>query len=325
VRFISENITNPYWNLAAEEYLLKYCAGDYFRLWRNASSVIVGRNQNTLAEIDTAFVEQNSIAVVRRLSGGGAVFHDLGNLNFSFICDSKQSDDSVAIFKRYSAPIIEALRGLGLNAQLNGRNDILVDGAKVSGCAVARHKGRVLMHGTLLFSASMAYLAGALRSRPEKFVDKAVKSVRSRVSNISLLLSGNMTIEEFKEYLIEYVSKGYDIYRYSDRDIERIEALSGFKYSSYDWNYGSSPRYEVIRLKKFPYGLVEFYMNIERGYISQIDIRGDYMFSKPSEEISDALTYTRYVYNDILERLSAMEIGEYIVGATPEDIAKLIS
>jgi lipoate-protein ligase A len=231
----------------------------------------------------------------------------------------------VAIFKRYSAPIIEALRGLGLNAQLNGRNDILVDGAKVSGCAVARYKGRVLMHGTLLFSASMAYLAGALRSRPEKFVDKAVKSVRSRVSNISLLLSGNMTIEEFKEYLIEYVSKGYDIYRYSDRDIERIEALSGFKYSSYDWNYGSSPRYEVIRLKKFPYGLVEFYMNIERGYISQIDIRGDYMFSKPSEEISDALTYTRYVYNDILERLSAMEIGEYIVGATPEDIAKLIS
>lgn len=173
---IVDSTTDPYWNLAAEEYLLTSLSEPVFRLWRNAPSVIVGRYQNAAAEINSEYVRTRGIPVVRRLTGGGAVFHDLGNVNYTFIDRKVEGEDTAAMFRRFTAPVISALRSLGVEASLEGRNDLVISGRKFSGNAVCVHGGRVLQHGTLLFSASVADLSGALNTRPEKFIGKSVQS-----------------------------------------------------------------------------------------------------------------------------------------------------
>ena len=208
--YINDSCTDPYWNLAAEEYLLKSFSEPIFRLWRNESSIIIGQYQNAVAEIDTTYVKENGIKVVRRLTGGGAVFHDLGNLNYTFIEEKKQGEDAPAMFRRFTAPILDALNAIGVKAYLHGRNDLLIDERKFSGNAVCIHKNRTLQHGTLLFNASMNSLGAALKSRPEKFIGKAVQSNRSRVTNIHEHLPEEgcpvTDIISFKEYLAEYIS-----------------------------------------------------------------------------------------------------------------------
>ena len=201
---IVDGTTDPCWNLAAEEYLLTDVHEPVFRLWRNAPSVIIGRYQNALAEINTEYIQTHNIPVVRRLTGGGAVFHDLGNINYTFIDKKIPDEDTGAMFRRFTAPIIEALKGLGINASLQGRNDLVIEDRKFSGNAVCVHGGRVLQHGTLLFSASVADLSAALNTRPEKFTGKSVQSNRARVTNISEHLTGTlrgMSAEDFLNYL----------------------------------------------------------------------------------------------------------------------------
>ena len=206
---IVDSVTDPYWNLAAEEYLLTALTGPVFRLWRNSSSVIVGRYQNAAAEINSEYVRTRGIPVVRRLTGGGAVFHDLGNVNYTFIDRKVEGEDTAAMFRRFTAPVISALRSLGVEASLEGRNDLVISGRKFSGNAVCVHGDRVLQHGTLLFSASVADLSGALNTRPEKFIGKSVQSNRSRVTNISEHLPArhrSMSVEEFITYLQDHIA-----------------------------------------------------------------------------------------------------------------------
>ena len=206
---IVDSTTDPYWNLAAEEYLLTALSEPVFRLWRNAPSVIVGRYQNAAAEINSEYVRTRGIPVVRRLTGGGAVFHDLGNVNYTFIDRKVEGEDTAAMFRRFTAPVISALRSLGVEASLEGRNDLVISGRKFSGNAVCVHGGRVLQHGTLLFSASVADLSGALNTRPEKFIGKSVQSNRSRVTNISEHLPArhrSMSVEEFITYLQDHIA-----------------------------------------------------------------------------------------------------------------------
>ena len=180
---IKDSHTDPYFNIAADEYALKYLEDDCFMLWRNEPSIIVGKHQNTLAEINVDYVMKNNIKVVRRISGGGAVFHDLGNLNFTFVKNA--GEDAQGDFRKFTQPILDVLQSMGINAKFEGRNDLTIDGKKFSGNAESIWKNRVLHHGTLLFSAVMTDLSAALKVNPLKFQDKAVKSVRSRVTNIS--------------------------------------------------------------------------------------------------------------------------------------------
>ena len=182
--YISDTSTNPYFNLAEEEFLLKNFTEDVFRLWINAPSIIVGRYQNSIAEINTEYTTQHHIPVVRRLTGGGAVFHDLGNLNFTFIQNMNTVADTATMFRRFTLPILQALHSIGVDAQLQGRNDLTINGLKFSGNAICIHQNRVLMHGTLMFDVSKTNLSKALKSRPEKFIGKAVKSNVKRVTNI---------------------------------------------------------------------------------------------------------------------------------------------
>ena len=284
---IVDSTTDPYWNLAAEEYLLTALSEPVFRLWRNVPSVIVGRYQNAAAEINSEYVRTRGIPVVRRLTGGGAVFHDLGNVNYTFIDRKVEGEDTAAMFRRFTAPVISALRSLGVEASLEGRNDLVISGRKFSGNAVCVHGGRVLQHGTLLFSASVADLSGALNTRPEKFIGKSVQSNRSRVTNISEHLPArhrSMSVEEF---------------------------------------IGNSPRYGLNQTRRFPWGFLEVSLDVSGGLIRSCSIRGDYFFTRPTEEVEQALTGLPHSHDAVLTTLSALPLTDYFGPATADELAEL--
>ncbi|MBR4094077.1 MAG: lipoate--protein ligase [Bacteroidales bacterium] len=333
--YITDNNTDPYWNLAAEEYLLKNFTQPIFRLWRNSSSIIIGQYQNAVAEIDMDYVKSNDIKVVRRLTGGGAVFHDLGNLNFTFIEPHTKSEEANAMFRRFTAPILEALNKLGVKAYLEGRNDLLIDGRKFSGNAMCISNKRVLQHGCMLFSASMNNLGAALKSRPEKFIGKAVQSNVSRVTNISQHLSSPMEIDQFQKYLGEYICSKYSSaekgaqlqkivpYTYTEEDLKAIGTLKNKKYSLDSWNFGHSPAYSSHNIKKFPGGLLEFHFTVKKGSIDGLEIFGDYFFTKPTEEFTAAIIGTEHTEDALLAKLSEVNVSEYFSGVSKEELCEM--
>lgn len=316
---IIDSSTDPFWNLAAEEYILSHFDCPVFRLWRNSDAIIVGRYQNAFAEIDRSFVEKNSIPVVRRMTGGGAVFHDLGNINYSFFNFSEEASCG-GVF----TDIIKAsLEELGLNVTSSGRNDLILDGFKISGTAVCRQGGRVLQHGTLLFDAQMGKLSEALKPRPEKFDGKGVRSVRSRVANIKDFLIRQMTTGEFFAHIGKILPQA-EPYSYSEEDLGAIEALRRDKYSTYEWNFGRSPSYNFKNIKKFPSALVEVYLNVGQGCIRGIDIRGDYFFRRPTEELCSLLVGCELDKEKIAGRLDNVAVDDYISGLTNDLFVSLL-
>jgi len=320
---IIDTSTDPYWNLAAEEYLLKELKEPVFRLWRNSKAVIVGKNQNTLSEINLEYVSKNHIPVIRRLSGGGAVFHDLGNVNFTFIDNKTTNEDSSKMFRRFTLPIIEALNSIDVKAYLKGRNDLLIDGKKFSGNAICIHKKRILQHGTLLFCSSMNNLSGALQNKPEKFLGKAVQSNRSRVTNISEYLKQKMTVSEFINFLKKYIGSNYEIYEYTKSDLAAIDKLVQDKYMLDSWNFGCSPKYGFKKCTKLPCGLIEVNMNVDKGVISAVKINGDYFFISPTEDFCKKITGTQHTKEKITECINKIAIGDYFIGIESKELIDL--
>ena len=314
MRYIHHHHTDPAFNLAAEEWLLHNTDEDIFMLWRNRKAVIVGRNQNTASEIDEAFVRDNGIPVIRRMTGGGAVFHDLGNVNFSFIQIGHQSRH--LDFHRFTAPILEALQAMGVDCRFEGRNDLVIDGMKFSGNAQLIEKDRVLHHGTLLFSAQMADLSGALRANPAKFEDKAVKSVQKRVTNISSHLPEPMDVEAFIARVMDLVSGGASSEALGLRPEEEagIGELMRAKYGTWDWNFGASPDYGFTRCKKTPGGLVEVHLDVHQGRIRDARIFGDFFGVRPVGELESLLRGRRHEREDIQEALEGESMEEFIRG-----------
>lgn len=321
--FIVDTQTDPWRNLAAEEYLLHNFGQPVFRLWRNAPCVVIGRNQNALAEIDIDYVKASGIKVVRRLSGGGAVFHDLGNVNFTFIETRRQGEDTSGMFRRFTAPILTALQSLGVNAALSGRNDLTIDGRKFSGNALCVERDRVLMHGTLLFDASMNSLAAALKNRPEKYSDKAVKSNVSRVTNISSHLPEPMTVEAFIDYLATFIGKDYPPYKYTQADLAAIEKLATEKYSTDGWNFSASPRYTFSNSAKLPCGLVEVTFDVTAGIITSLAISGDFFFTRPIEEFCSRMTGCEHIREKIAGRINDIHPDDYFGKVSCEELTGL--
>ena len=318
---IRRHNTDPWFNLATEEFVLKEVADDSFMLWRNAPSIIVGKHQNTLAEINVEYVKKNNIPVVRRLSGGGAVFHDLGNLNFTFI-QTGQSDLLVD-FRKFTQPILDVLLKLGIDARFEGRNDLTIEGKKFSGNAEHIWKNRVLHHGTLLFSSRMADLSQALNADPLKFQDKAVKSVRSRVTNISEHLQEPMDVMKFADLIQDYIvsmypdAKAYDL---SDEDHQKIHEMVRSKYNTWEWNFGYSPNYnfkKIVRTENS--GTIEFDLDVHNGTILHIKIFGDYFSKFDTEEIETALTGIVHQEGAIREALKPHKIDDFFANLTLEE------
>lgn len=266
----------PYFNLALEEYCLKESDEEFFILYRNDRSVIAGKHQNPLAEINYSHVRKNNIIVARRLSGGGTVYHDSGNLNYTFITNGREGD--FVNFKKHTRPVLELLKKFNLNASLRGKSDLVIDGKKFSGNAVHVSGRRVIHHGTLLFSTDISELKMSLIDRSSVYRGKRVRSVPSEVTNIGDHLKEKIDIEDFRDMLMEHViqtTPGCRIYEMSDKDIREVENLAVKKYSRWVWNFGYSPAYEVEKLLNTDNGLVKIIIYVKNGIISEVKTEGE--------------------------------------------------
>jgi lipoate-protein ligase A len=311
--------TDPYFNLASEEYLLKEKSEDFFLLYRNEPSIVVGKHQNTLAEINHAFVTEHGLVVARRISGGGTVFHDMGNLNFAFITSGKEGE--LVDYRTYTFPVISAIKTAGANIHLGKRNELLLGKYKVSGTASHVYKGRVLHHGTLLFSSEINNLLGALRVTEGVFQDRAVRSVRSEVTNIRDHLPEKMNVLEFQDLIFNHIlttMKGSEKYSYSDHDLKKIRGLKKSKFSTWEWNYGYSPKYEYNKSILFGDGAVYVHMNVDKGIIQEVDIEGDFLGVKGISGLEDALVGTIHDPDTMRLRLSGIQVSDYITGMDNE-------
>ncbi|TDQ42046.1 lipoate--protein ligase [Aureibacillus halotolerans] len=320
--------TDPRYNLAMEEYALKHLQLDddsYLLFYINEPSIIIGKNQNTVEEINTTYVEDNDIKVVRRLSGGGAVYHDLGNLNFSFI--TKDDGESFHNFKKFTEPVIEALREFGVNAQLSGRNDIEADGKKISGNAMFSTRGRMFSHGTLMFDSEIENVVSALNVKMEKIQSKGIKSIRSRVTNISDLMDQKMAIEEFKQALLRYIFKTADdipTYEWTEEDLAGIEKISEARYRNWDWNYGRSPKFDIQHSHRFPVGSIDLRLNVAKGVIADCKIFGDFFGVGDITDIEQRLIGATYTKEGVRQALQDVQIPHYFGNITTEDLVQLI-
>ncbi len=267
--------TDPYFNIAAEEYLLKSIADDCFMIWRNEPSIIVGKHQNTLSEINYPFVKKHNIPVVRRITGGGTVFQDLGNINFTFI--AKGEKEKLVDYRKFTEPIIEILNRIGVPASFEGKNDIRAKGLKISGNAEHIYKNKVLHHGTLLFSSDLGFLNKALKADPGKFIDRAIKSVRSEVTNISGFLKEPLALSDFMGMVIQHVlstNKDSQVYSLTTLDVAAIQQLVSEKYATWKWNFGYSPNYELENSVNIGKEIIKSRVSVKNGMITEFLISG---------------------------------------------------
>lgn len=326
IYFYNIDSIDPYYNLAFEEYILKnYLKDSYFLLWQNANTIVVGLHQNTIEEINREFADKNKINIVRRTTGGGAVYHDLGNLNYSLITDYNEREHISMNF--FINPIVETLKNMDIKAVSSERNDILIDGKKISGSAQRLYKNRILHHGCILFDSDLSVLSQSLKVKPEKFQSKSVKSVRNRVANISDFLKEPKNIYDFKNYILDSISRNNEIenLNLTKKDIENINKLKENKYKTWEWNYGRSPKFNINNSKKFEGGIVEVYLLVENGFIETCSIYGDFMALKPVSDITNKLIKCKYDADDIKDIILQFNIKDYFGNICIDDIVKLIS
>lgn len=325
MRYLRNNHTDPYFNMAFDEYCLEQLAIDepVFYLWQNRPSVIIGANQEVHTEVNLDYLKENNISLVRRVTGGGAVYHDLGNLNYTIV---GRSEDLERDYPEYTRYMLEALQKLGVPATLSGRNDILVEGRKVSGFAKRVCKNRLMIHGTLMFNVDIDKLTQVLCPPATKLQSKGIASVRSRVANLSEFLPDITDISLFKQHLENILSNNYadQEWTLSPKDIQNIEQLAHEKFEKWEWIYGHSPRATLNFSKKLACGTVHIHLNISENRITSCKFGGDFIGNLPTNELEDALTGIPYDRDSISKFLEETDISRYLDGVTSAELLRLI-
>lgn len=326
--YLNLRTIDPAFNLATEEYVFDHLPQDrtYFMLWQNDNAIIIGKHQNALAEINMNFVKENNIQVVRRLSGGGAVYHDLGNLNFTFITDAKEQDS--INFKLFCQPIVRTLEKLGVQAEISGRNDITICGQKFSGNSQYLKNGRVLHHGTILFDSDLTVVGKALQVDPAKIQAKGVKSVRSRVTNVADHLSGNIDLETFRTLLLNHLLQEQpgEEYILTQDDLANIQEISNNRYATWQWNFGRS--LECTTRKKMRFdgcGTVEANITVDHGIISQISFTGDFFSVLEPENLAKLFIGKQPDIDEYKIILENVDVAAYFVGLTNQQLLTLMT
>lgn len=304
-----DNIRAPF-NIASEEYLLEHTTGSYIYFWRNESAVIVGKNQNTLSEVDLDYTTAKGIEVVRRMSGGGAVYHDMGNICYTVIAPY---DKDIDTYREFSKPLIEYLNSIGIPVEFSGRNDLVVGEYKVSGNAERVYRNRVMHHGTLLYDTDLSVLTKALIPSPLKLQSKGIKSIRARVKNIKEVCNIDLDADQFFDKLVAHFSSIYETKEFTNDEIDKIRDIAKTKYSTYEWNVGESPKAEFTKKVKFDYGIVELSFDIIDGVLANTRLLGDYFELKNTAEIEAKLNGVRPNRGALSDAL--IDIGDYIRGA----------
>ena len=327
MNYLNLTTTDPAFNLAVEEYVFDYLPRDrmYVMLWQNDNAIIIGKNQNTLAEINEAYVKEQGIRVVRRLSGGGAVYHDMGNLNFTVIADAQGENLD---FGRFCALVVKTLQRLGVKAEINGRNDMTIDGKKFSGNAQYLRQGRVMHHGTILFDSNAAVLANALKVDEAKIQAKGVKSVRSRVTNVRPCLPVDMTLPQFRQVLLDTIleEEPGEEYILNEKDLAVVAKLKADRYDTWEWNYGHSPACTLHKKGRVEgCGTVEAFVSLQEGKISQIVFKGDFFGVNDPEQLAEMLIGCRPDRASLEERLSGVDVSRYFMGLTATDLAGILA
>ena len=322
---IHHHSTDPYFNIATDEYIFKHIDEDCFMLWRNDNAIIVGKHQNTLAEINLEYVKEKDIKVVRRLSGGGAVYHDLGNLNFTFTRTSDKED--MVDFRRYTKPILEVLQSLGIDAKFEGRNDLTINGKKFSGNAEHVFKNKVMHHGTLLFSSEMKDISGALKVNPLKYQGRATKSVPKRVTNISDHLKEPLTLDQFTERVMNHIVSTFPnarMYEFTEDDLAAIQKIRDEKYATWEWNFGRSPDYNFQKGARTEGGTVEVHLDVHKGIIHKARITGDFFHIRDIAPIEEALCNIPHDETAIVNALQQFDFSKYFKGISREELMHLL-
>ena len=325
--YLDLTTTDPAFNLAAEQYVFDALPRDraYFMLWQNDNAIIVGKYQNTFAEINEAYVKEHGIRVVRRLSGGGAVYHDLGNLNFTFIADAGTL--STLNFTIFCEPVIRTLAKFGVTAEVNGRNDMTIDGRKFSGNSQYLKQGRIMHHGTILFDSDLSVVSNALQVDESKFQSKASKSVRSRVTNVAAYLPTPVSLPEFRSALLADIAQSADgeAYVFSASDLAAIEKLRAERYGTWEWNYGFSPACTIERRARIEgCGTVEVRIGVSGGHISEMHFYGDFFSVSEPEQLSARFVGLSPDAQGYKKALQGIDVSQYIVGLTNEALMQLL-
>lgn len=315
-------------NLALEEYCVRNLDVEnemYLLFYINSPSIIIGKHQNTIEEINKNYVDRKGIRVVRRISGGGAVYHDLGNLNFSFI--TKYSHGFFHNFEKFTFPVVETLQKMGVNAVLGGRNDITVDGRKISGNAQFTNLKSMFSHGTLLFDSHIEDVVEALNVKMDKIESKGIKSVRSRVANITEFLSEKITVTEFKQKLIDNIFRDYDtvpVLNLNDEQWTEVMNLADSKYRTWEWNFGRSPEFNIQKVRRFDFGQVDARIFVKDGEIEDIKFYGDFLGYGDSEDIENLLRGVLFREEEIAEALKGADLRFYFGNIELNDFVNFI-
>lgn len=325
--YIKHDSTDANFNFALEKYAMYEldAADEYFIFWRTQPTLMIGNYQNPYQEINMDYAKEHNVNIVRRITGGGTIYTDMNGWQFSFIVRSEKGSSKTVEFEKYTKPIIDALKSLGINAYRSGRNDILIDEKKFSGNAQFHDSTVSLHHGSLLFDTDIEAMVRALNVADEKIISKGIKSVRSRVTNINDHLESKITSLEFRDVMIQYLTEGMEVYELTEKDIERVNELKANQFDTWEWNMGRSPKFNITKEQRFAGGKLQVCVFVEKGRIKDVEFYGDFFVQKDITELKHALLDCEYKPEVIEDRLMAVKADEYFYKITLDEIIHLFS